>query len=211
MFGVPPPSPLLPLGALFAGAAHAPPGCCWPAAPPPPQVMQNLGYFQLSAGPGVWSLALAPGRGAELFEVLAADPFGELGAVPEQAVEVTSFEDSSAVLRVRKRRGKEKEPLLEALKPDAADADAEGPAAASFFGSLKTTVFGGKPGAAAVGGNETMHVFSLATGHLYERFLKVRGGCRTHPTHAVPLRVLTPRRPTASHPLGCAPLLPARS
>ncbi|KDD72268.1 hypothetical protein H632_c3603p0, partial [Helicosporidium sp. ATCC 50920] len=35
-------------------------------------VMSNLGYFQLKALPGTWSLALAPGRSRDLFDVEAA-------------------------------------------------------------------------------------------------------------------------------------------
>ena len=37
--------------------------------------MQNLGYFQLQAAPGVWNLALAPGRASELYAITA--PEGE--------------------------------------------------------------------------------------------------------------------------------------
>jgi UDP-glucose:glycoprotein glucosyltransferase len=32
-------------------------------------VMKNLGYFQLQATPGVWHLALAPGRASDVFDI----------------------------------------------------------------------------------------------------------------------------------------------
>lgn len=35
-------------------------------------VMQNLGYFQLKANPGVWQLQLAEGRGAELYNIVVS-------------------------------------------------------------------------------------------------------------------------------------------
>jgi hypothetical protein len=38
-------------------------------------VMQNLGYFQLQAGPGVWDLQLAEGRGKELYEIEGGTDF----------------------------------------------------------------------------------------------------------------------------------------
>eukprot|EP00752_Nemacystus_decipiens_P014373 g12785.t1 len=39
-------------------------------------VMENLGYFQLQAGPGLWELALAKGRASEVYEII-----GDTGGV----------------------------------------------------------------------------------------------------------------------------------
>jgi UDP-glucose:glycoprotein glucosyltransferase len=156
-------------------------------------VMQNLGYFQLAAMPGAWELALAEGRGKDLFEIL---PSAESGAAAEavafQAVAVASFYDGNTVLRVRKQAGKERFALLEKLNPDgssaAADADKAAVAvsasgasgllakASASLGSMFKGAGGSVSSAGAAkggAGNETMHVFSLATGHLYERFLKI--------------------------------------
>jgi UDP-glucose:Glycoprotein Glucosyltransferase len=36
-------------------------------------VMQNLGYFQLQANPGLWQLTLAEGRASELYQIADAD------------------------------------------------------------------------------------------------------------------------------------------
>ncbi|CAN0465905.1 unnamed protein product, partial [Hapterophycus canaliculatus] len=33
-------------------------------------VMENLGYFQLQAAPGVWELALAEGRASDVYEII---------------------------------------------------------------------------------------------------------------------------------------------
>lgn len=33
-------------------------------------VMENLGYFQLQAGPGLWELALAKGRASDVYEII---------------------------------------------------------------------------------------------------------------------------------------------
>jgi UDP-glucose:glycoprotein glucosyltransferase len=32
-------------------------------------VMQNLGYFQLKASPGLWELSIAPGRSRDLYQI----------------------------------------------------------------------------------------------------------------------------------------------
>jgi hypothetical protein len=35
-------------------------------------VMQNLGYFQLKASPGLWELSIAPGRSRDLYQIVSA-------------------------------------------------------------------------------------------------------------------------------------------
>ena len=152
-------------------------------------VMQNLGYFQLKANPGVWDIALADGRAAELYEITqppAADAAAhgalrrvqrsrffvepedgeEAPAVSSQQVVVRDFLGQITQLRVRKQAGKEQEQLLATLGGDTGDS-------ASAGGDLWTSVsslFGSKKHG---GSNETIHVFSLASGHLYERFLRI--------------------------------------
>ncbi|CAM9733036.1 unnamed protein product, partial [Phaeothamnion confervicola] len=200
-------------------------------------VMQNLGYFQLKANPGVWALRLAPGRGSDLYEMSApparfrgdggfeseADTNGAVATA--SIVAVRDFYSSTERLGVRKRKGMENVPLLEDIssKGDATGAAGGGDAAATgvaadavegkgprggppsgrsrkggggMWSSLKRGLFGDGDGDAAAatdtarsGGDngtgsgavavgvagppETMHIFSLATGHLYERFLKI--------------------------------------
>lgn len=34
--------------------------------------MQNLGYFQLKASPGLWELSIAPGRSRDLYQIVSA-------------------------------------------------------------------------------------------------------------------------------------------
>ena len=130
-------------------------------------VMQNLGYFQFSAAPGVWDLSLAEGRGRELFEVLGGEG-DEPVAVASQDFITTGFYDTNIPLRVQKQSGKEALALLEdATSLAEVEADAQGgvlSALGNMFGS------GSK---AATKSDDTIHVFSLATGHLYERFLKI--------------------------------------
>lgn len=42
-------------------------------------VMENLGYFQLQAGPGLWELALAKGRASEVYEIIGDSSGGAAG------------------------------------------------------------------------------------------------------------------------------------
>lgn len=39
-------------------------------------VMENLGYFQLQAGPGLWELALAKGRASDVYEIIGNSDSG---------------------------------------------------------------------------------------------------------------------------------------
>jgi len=255
-------------------------------------VMQNLGYWQLKAAPGLWSLQLAEGRASDLFRILnpsasasaaaaAASGSGEaedpserylapllrqqgvadaaagaaasaslfnwklyskllarhraggvqeeeeghgatpVGSAAQLLVSVRDFTGPITQLAVLKRRGKEHVSLLDSIGSVAAatggDGAAEGAGAAAkaggsggggMWGAMKRTLFGaaapepdaegigaGEGGAPAandtaaltaggigaggapipshIGGKPVVHVFSLASGHLYERFLKI--------------------------------------
>jgi len=116
-------------------------------------VMSNYGYFQLKANPGVWQVKPKPNsRSSELYEV------GFDGKVQEeQTVVISDFLGNVATLDVSKRLGKEGEQLLAPVESD------------SLFDSI-SSLWGSKN---TLSSNETIHVFSLATGHLYERFLKI--------------------------------------
>lgn len=57
-------------------------------------VMQNYGYFQLQASPGVHAVALAPGRASDLYEIRArpdeAAPLLVERALRERAANLTA-------------------------------------------------------------------------------------------------------------------------
>lgn len=157
-------------------------------------VMNNLGYWQLKAQPGVWAVHLKAGsRSEELFQVLAPAKGGaqeagrgvprlwggrsaSFGAddVPAQAMTVTvrDFTGPFSQLNVRKRAGAENERLLAALGDKAV---AEVSASTGILGSISRSIFGASPPASGAVATEkpVVHVFSIASGHLYERFLKI--------------------------------------
>lgn len=142
-------------------------------------VMQNLGYFQLQAGPGVWDIRLAPGRGRDLYEIVSSeggdgglqwlgrhsadkDADDSARAVESKRAIVRDFTGPITQLRVRKRHGKEGEPLLEPPAED--NEEASNSIWSSLFGSAEVE---------ETTDDDTIHVFSLASGHLYERFLRI--------------------------------------
>jgi len=147
-------------------------------------VMKNLGYFQLQASPGMWELTIAPGRGATLFTI--ADQAG--GVVPSHMLAVNSFVSDSHVLPVIKIDGMENEKLL--MLPSDEDAGKKGDQGMwdSFTGmisgqpkekKIEDTVVNPEDG--------KIHVFSLASGHLYERLLRIMM-LSVHKTSSMPVK-----------------------
>ncbi len=128
--------------------------------------MSNMGYFQLKALPGLWQLGVAPGRSQELYGIAAAgqEGAGQGGALKDSLTTyIDSFSGRHLSLRVRKRPGKENEKLL----PDAAtDADAAAPAG----GKAATP---SSSAAAAKRKDDVINVFTVASGHMYERLQKI--------------------------------------
>lgn len=74
-------------------------------------VMQNLGYFQLQANPGLFVLSTAAGRATELY-ALQARQEGVDSASGSKYIAVRSFEDVIHRLLVHKRTGMEHVSLL---------------------------------------------------------------------------------------------------
>jgi UDP-glucose:glycoprotein glucosyltransferase len=147
------------------------------AAPVDTLVMANLGYFQFKAAPGAWALRLAPGRSRELYALSgstgaaaapAAAPQPEPPASPAAGarVLVSSFAGRDMLLVLEKARGREEEDVL----------DAPAPAAASLWGKLGGALSRAPAPPAAPaprGADEVIHVFTVASGHMYERLQKI--------------------------------------
>lgn len=117
-------------------------------------VMKTAGYWQLRANPGVWNLKIAENtRGAEIFEIVDGSVKGgriqisnnKVADNHTKALFIKDFVNHAELLLVNRRPGFEKASL--------------------FFDETETSI--------KTEDDDTIHVFSLATGHLYERFLKI--------------------------------------
>lgn len=146
-------------------------------------VMQTLGYFQLQANPGVYLLNLAAGRATEIFSIVRKDDINPSsnGRHHGMFVAVRSFGDVVKQLMVTKRPGMESVPLLPAEGDDEQDDLEASMSGGGMWSSLTSTLFGSdkankkqkKVARADEDDDGLIHVFSLATGHLYERFLRI--------------------------------------
>ncbi|KAL3809942.1 hypothetical protein ACHAXA_011384 [Cyclostephanos tholiformis] len=116
-------------------------------------VMKTVGYWQLRANPGVWDLQIASkSRGAKIFDMVEGviTRSGTVQLVNNSAptnsmtLVMKDFTNQGSFLLVKRKKGFED---------------------ASLFDEEVNLV--------ANQGKETVHVFSLATGHAYERLLKI--------------------------------------
>ncbi|XP_024937212.1 UDP-glucose:glycoprotein glucosyltransferase isoform X2 [Cephus cinctus] len=122
-------------------------------------VMANLGYFQLKANPGDWLLRLRQGRSAEIYDISSVDGQDVIQDGNNVKVLISSLKSHVLKLKVSK-------------KPDKAGMDllSEDDKSSGLWNSISRTFTTGEE---SEDQDEKLNIFSLASGHLYERFLKI--------------------------------------
>jgi UDP-glucose:glycoprotein glucosyltransferase len=123
-------------------------------------VMANLGYFQLKANPGAWTLKLRHGKSSEIYDITNVDGLNTIHSVDDGLVSVVINSFRSHVLKVRVTK-----------KPEKLNVDllGEEEQQGGIWDSITSTFTGSGTEAAA----ETINIFSVASGHLYERLLRI--------------------------------------
>ncbi|ETE70311.1 UDP-glucose:glycoprotein glucosyltransferase 1, partial [Ophiophagus hannah] len=122
-------------------------------------VMANLGYFQLKANPGSWILRLREGRSEEIYEIFQHEGTDSSGSQEEVIVVLNSFRSKTIRIQVQKKPDSENEDLLNEVTTEEDDS------MGSFTGRTWKTDLEKK--------TDVLNIFSVASGHLYERFLRV--------------------------------------
>ncbi len=119
-------------------------------------VMKTAGYFQLRSNPGVWSLRIEENsRGSDIFHLVdgkisASGQVSQAKTAVERKAKTLVARDFTSpfhMLLVKRKKGFEKAEL--------------------YVDEVDSSNVVGKSS------NETVHIFSLATGHAYERLLKI--------------------------------------
>eukprot|EP00667_Euglena_gracilis_P000196 EG_transcript_196 len=162
-------------------------------------VMSNFGYFQLKGFPGIWRLGLKPkSRGERIFEIAGQFTIqtnqqeGTMRPTAVTNVIMHRFTGEYLYLKVTRREGMESAELLAEDEPvEEAAPPAEPPPADGVWGKFSSLLGKGreppaKRPAAPRAGEPTLNIFSLASGHLYERLLKVMIHTVTNYTAARP-------------------------
>ncbi|CAH2066725.1 unnamed protein product [Thlaspi arvense] len=146
-------------------------------------VMANLGYWQMKVSPGVWYLQLAPGRSSELYALKG----GNDGSQDQSSLKRITIDDLRGKvvhLEVVKKKGKEHEKLLVPTDGDeSVQQNNERGSWNSNFLKWASGIVGGRQQSMKEGTKKehekggrhgkTINIFSIASGHLYERFLKI--------------------------------------
>lgn len=139
-------------------------------------VMANLGYFQLKASPGMWFLQLRDGRSKDIYEIVSHENTdSESKRTSNIIIVIDSFEAKVIRVKVSKKADKLSENLLDDKETTGDKEDESG----GLWDSLASS-FGGSSGNVGGGGEESvekkeniLNIFSVASGHLYERLLRI--------------------------------------
>uniref|UniRef100_A0A8C8IYC8 UDP-glucose ceramide glucosyltransferase-like 1 n=1 Tax=Oncorhynchus tshawytscha TaxID=74940 RepID=A0A8C8IYC8_ONCTS len=128
-------------------------------------VMANLGYFQLKANPGAWILKLRKGRSDEIYKIYSHDGTDSPADADDLIVVLNNFKSRIIKVKVQKRPEKFSEELLS----DGTQENDSG-----FWESLTRGFTGGvKTEESKQEKDDVINIFSVASGHLYERFLRI--------------------------------------
>ncbi len=142
-------------------------------------VMANIGFFQFKANPGVYSIRLKEGRSADIFEMESVGARGWAGVPGDETAEIAlmDFQGTTLYPRLKRKPGMELEDVLEETD---VDTPASGGGAMDFVAKgLKFAegILGRKPTAPTKSLSDIEHaeinIFSVASGHLYERMLNI--------------------------------------
>ncbi|XP_020794799.1 UDP-glucose:glycoprotein glucosyltransferase 2 [Boleophthalmus pectinirostris] len=126
-------------------------------------VMANLGYFQLKTNPGAWILRLRKGRSEDIYQIVAHDGTDSPADAGDVIVVLNSFHSKIIKVRVQKKPDKINEDLL-----------SESTESGGIWDSIASITGGGsKKEDADKKKEDVLNIFSVASGHLYERFLRI--------------------------------------
>ncbi|XP_042574669.1 UDP-glucose:glycoprotein glucosyltransferase 1-like isoform X4 [Cyprinus carpio] len=156
-------------------------------------VMANLGYFQLKANPGAWILRLRKGRSDEIYKIYSHDGTDSPAEADDLIVVLNNFKSKIIKVKVQKKPDMMKEELL---SDDSHENDSGFWTSitrykalpvefycsshlqylsvnGSFFISFRGFTGGSKPEEPKQEKDGVINIFSVASGHLYERFLRI--------------------------------------
>ncbi|KAK2904985.1 hypothetical protein Q8A67_006784 [Cirrhinus molitorella] len=132
-------------------------------------VMANLGYFQLKANPGAWILRLREGRSEDIYQIQAHDGTDSPVDAGDVIVVLNSFHSKIIKVRVQKKPDKLNEDLLS----EGTESKGLWDSITSVWSSLEKSFAGGQSVNEDDKKKDVLNIFSVASGHLYERFLRI--------------------------------------
>ncbi len=149
-------------------------------------IMANLGYFQFKANPGFYNIRLKKGRSQEIFNLDSAGPKAWAPQPGDETTEIAvmSFQGTTIFPRLSRKSGQEQADVLAADESLASELVEKGTQKVNkFLGKIGlhfdtdkvlkkgAELLGGKT--AKSGTQAEINIFSVASGHLYERMLNI--------------------------------------
>ncbi|XP_015482881.1 UDP-glucose:glycoprotein glucosyltransferase 2 isoform X1 [Parus major] len=125
-------------------------------------VMANLGYFQLKANPGAWTLRLRKGRSEEIYQIFSHEGTDSGADLTDIIVVLNNFRSKIIEVQVQKKPDKVNEELL---TDGTTGRKGKVESIARFSEETPTDEKEKK--------SDILNIFSVASGHLYERFLRI--------------------------------------
>lgn len=138
-------------------------------------VMANLGYFQFKVAPGLWSLNLKNGSSSDIFTIVDIGSSSNYHLSANQ-VWINNLNGETIYPQLVRNKGREYDDVLAPQKETGLNRWG--------IGSIKKGL------SALTGGHEQrsadINIFSVASGHLYERFLSIMTvSVMNHTSHTV--------------------------
>ncbi|OAQ96902.1 hypothetical protein LLEC1_00568 [Akanthomyces lecanii] len=133
-------------------------------------VMANLGFFQFQANPGIYSIHLKEGRSADIFEIESVGAQGWTAVPGDEGTSLALLDFQGTTLYPRLSRRPDMEEV-DVLEGD--DAASDGIVSKGF--KLAEGFLGNAMGKKSASDLEhaEINIFSVASGHLYERMLNI--------------------------------------
>ncbi|EKJ69031.1 hypothetical protein FPSE_10790 [Fusarium pseudograminearum CS3096] len=133
-------------------------------------VMANLGYFQFKANPGFYSIRLKEGRSSEIFTIESAGAQGYAAVSGDEGTDIAlmDFKGTTLYPRLNRKPGMEEADVLESV-----DSGNDGIVAKGL--KFAESLLGGAKSPKEISAQEhaEINIFSVASGHLYERMLNI--------------------------------------
>ncbi|KAL2130037.1 hypothetical protein VTI74DRAFT_6966 [Chaetomium olivicolor] len=144
-------------------------------------IMANIGFFQFKANPGVYNIRLKEGRSSEIFTIESVGAQGWAPVPGDETTEIAlmDFQGTTLYPRLRRKPGMEEEDVLAEAKPNDT---------ATGSGAMNVLSKGLKFAEGLLQRHKTpeptksispatqhadINIFSVASGHLYERMLNI--------------------------------------
>ncbi|KAI0969178.1 UDP-glucose:glycoprotein glucosyltransferase [Xylaria arbuscula] len=135
-------------------------------------IMANIGYFQFKANPGYYNIHLQEGRSSDIFDIISVGAKGYEAVPGDEGTEVVlmDFQGTTLYPRLKRREGMETADVLEDLNSEGGnDIISRGiKFAEGILGSSKS-----KSKSLSDEIHAEINIFSVASGHLYERMLNI--------------------------------------